>query len=228
MTEKEKSELIILIDIDGTLVPYVNHYRHLYQCACGWRFNDSRLDKTQQIACPSCGGISFKRDEPSIEECRLFITNLLSKSLSPYPGSDRIVRQLSLKHGIIYITTREYAFFEETKAWLLNHRFPFRPSTQLIMREDNNGDHAYQIKEKSLTVLYRDNKEIIIIDDDLSLVSLTKKLGLHFIWAPVCWEEGTYYGDLLQRICGLKTHSVKREERFTWNKNDIITILNSK
>jgi DNA-directed RNA polymerase subunit RPC12/RpoP len=205
LTEKEKSKLIILIDIDGTLVPYVNHYRHFYQCACGRNFNDSSLDKNLPIACPSCGGISFKRDEPSIEECRLFITDLLSNSLSPYPGSVGIVNQLSLKHEIIYFTTREYAFFEETKTWLFNHGFPFKASTQLIMREDNNRDHPYQIKEKILTAIYRDKKEMIIIDDDLSLASLTKKLGLHFIRAPICWEEGTYYGDLLQRIGGLKT-----------------------
>jgi hypothetical protein len=220
--------LIVLIDIDGTLVPYINHYQHVYQCACGWRFNDLSLDRTHPVACPSCGGISFNRDEPSIEECRIFITNLLSKPLSPYPGSAGFVNQLSLNHEIRYITTREKVFFEETKDWLLNHGFPFRPSTQLIMREDNNRDHPCQIKEKILTILYRDKEEIIIIDDDLSLASLSTQLGLQFIQAPICWEEGTYYGDLLQRICSLKTYSERREERFTWNEKDITTILNSK
>jgi len=213
--------LLGLIDIDGTLVPYVNNSMHFYQCVCGRKFNDSSLDKLLPIACPSCGGTSFKRDEPSIEECRLFITDLLSRSLSPYPGSPGIVNQLSLKHEIIYITTREYAFFEETKTWLLNYGFPFGASTQLIMREDNNREHPYQIKENIFKNLYKDKPEIIIIDDDLSLISLAKKFGFQFVWAPICWEEGTYYGDLLQKICGLKTHSETHKEKFNWNENDI-------
>lgn|GEM_PF-4018768 len=203
-----------MIDIDGTLVPYVNNYRHFYQCPCGRRFEGSSLDKTQPIACPSCGEMSFKRDEPSIEECRSFINHLLSKPLPPYPGSSLIVNQVSLKHAITYITTREYTFFEGTKSWLLNHGFPFKASTQLIMREDNNRDHPYHIKEKILKTFYRDKQEIIIIDDDLSLISLTKKLGQQFIWAPICWEEGTYYGNLLRRICGLFTHSERNKEKW--------------
>jgi len=221
-------ELIVLIDIDGTLVPYVNNTRHFYQCVCGRKFNDSNLDKTLSIGCPSCGGTSFKRDEPSIEECRVFITSLLNNSLSPYHRSAGIVNQLSLKHEIIYITTREYAFFEETKTWLLNHGFPFKVSTQLIMREDNNRDLPYQIKENIFKNLYKDKEEIIIIDDDLSLTSLAKKFGFQFVWAPTCWEEGTYSGDLLQRICGQKTHPGKREERFSWNENDNITFSKPK
>jgi hypothetical protein len=140
---------------------------------------------------------------------------LLSQSLSPYPGSAVIVNQLSLKHEIIYITTREYTFFEGTKNWLLNHGFPFKASTQLIMREDNNRDHPYQIKEKKFKILYRNKKEIIIIDNDLSLVSLTKKLGLQFIRAPICWGGGgTYYDDLLRRVCGLPTHSERNKKKW--------------
>jgi len=220
--------LIVLIDIDGTLVPYVNNSRHFYQCACGHKFNDSSLDKNLPIACPSCEGTSLKRDEPSIEECRVFITTLLNNSLSPYPKSAGIVNQLSLKHEIIYITTREYAFFEETKTWLLNHGFPFKAQTQLIMREDNNRDHPYQIKENFFRNLNKDKPEIILIDDDLSLTSLAKKFGFQFVWAPICWEEGTYYGDLLQRICGQKTNPEWREERFSWNENDNITFSKPK
>lgn len=220
--------MIVLIDIDGTLVPYVNNSRHFYQCACGRKFNDSSLDKNLPIACPSCEGTTFKRDEPSIEECRVFITNLLNNSISPYPGSVDIVNQLSLKHEIIYITTRENTFFEETKTWLLNHGFPFKASTQLIMRADNNRDLPYQIKENIFRNLNKDKPEIIIIDDDLSLTSLAEKFGFKFVWAPICWEEGTYYGDLLQRICGLKTNPESRKERFSWNENDIITILKPK
>jgi len=103
------------------------------------------------------------------------------------------------------MTTREYAFYEGTKTWLLTNGFPFKTQTQLIMRKDNNRDHPYHIKEKILKTLCKDKNEIIIIDDDLSLAFLAIKCGLRFIRAPICWEEGTYDGDLLRKICGLPT-----------------------
>jgi hypothetical protein len=55
---------MILVDLDGTLVPYANEHNHVYRCECGNEFKPCNLDLELPVSCSSCGGTSFKRDKP--------------------------------------------------------------------------------------------------------------------------------------------------------------------
>ena len=191
---------MILVDLDGTLVPYANEHNHVYRCECGNEFKPCNLDLGLPVSCSSCGGTSFKRDESSLDECRLFLGELFIRTPPPYPGTPEIMRRISKRHPITYITTREEIFFHQTRGWLITNSFPYTSLPQLLMREVNNRDRPYDLKDQFIRNL-RSPRVHSIIDDDLSLISLAKRWGIQFVWAPTCWQEKTYYGDLLRHIC---------------------------
>ena len=189
---------MILVDIDGTLLPYAdNKFRHLYQCKCGHELTTTRLGKAHAVSCPCCGGSSFKRNEPSLHECLSIVRKILSRNVSPYQGAQTCLRRLAKKYPILYVTGRDQLFFKETEAWIISNHFPYSSRHKLFMRDSDDAEGPCRLKARLIECLNEERKIRAIIDDDLSLMTIAQGKGVQFIWAPICWDKSSYYGKLL-------------------------------
>ena len=68
------------------------------------------------------------------------------------------------------------------------------------MRESDDAEAPYRLKARLIGGLNGGGKIRAIIDDDLSLISTAKAIGVQFIWAPICWDKSSYYGKLLRSL----------------------------
>ena len=161
---------MILVDIDGTLLPYAdNKFEHQYLCECGHEFMATNLQKGLPVSCSSCGGITFKRNEPSLAECRSVVKEILIRNIPPYPGAVEGLKSLAQEHLIFYITGRDKSFFRETETWLCSNGLPCLPPHKLFMRESDDQEAPYRLKANLIEGLNKGERPIAIIDDDLSL-----------------------------------------------------------
>ncbi len=196
-----KAISMTLVDIDGTLLPYADKkFEHQYLCECGHEFLTTSIQKALPAFCSSCGGSTFKRNEPSLAECRSIVKEILSRNIPPHPGAVECVKRLAPKHPIFYVTGRDKSFFRETESWLLSNGFPYFSPHGLFMRESDDGEAPYRLKANLIEELNKGERPIAIIDDDLSLIAVAKGRGVKFIWAPICWETDSYYGKILKRL----------------------------
>ncbi len=192
---------MILVDIDGTLLPYVDKkFRHLYRCECGNKFTTACLSKAYPVSCPHCGGTSFKRNEPSLAECLSIVRKILKADPSPYQRTQACLKGLAAKYPIFYVTGRDRIFFKETLAWLISNRFPYSSPHKLFMRESGDAEGPCSLKARLMEGLGAGGKIRAIIDDDLSLMTVAEDKRVHFIWAPSCWDKNSYYGKLLRSL----------------------------
>ena len=196
-----KEDSIIIVDIDGTLLPYVNEkFRHCYRCKCGHEFVPACLSKVYPVSCPRCGGTSFKRNEPSLHECLSIVRKIIRKNVSSYQGARICLRRLSKRYLIFYVTGRDRIFFKETEAWLISKHFPYSSPHKLFMRKSNDGEGPCRLKARLIESFNRGRNIKAIIDDDLSIMPIAEASAVQFIWAPVCWEKNSYYGKLLRSL----------------------------
>jgi hypothetical protein len=202
ISHEQKKIPAILVDIDGTLLPYADKkFRHSYQCECGHELNTSGLDRALPVSCPACAGTSLERNEPSLGKCLSIVREIINRNVPPHRGAPECLRRLAEKYTIFYMTARHETFFKETEAWLISHHFPYSSPDRLFMRDSDNADFPYRLKARLVEGLNRRVKPVAIIDDDLSLIAVAKSIGVPFIWAPVCWERGnSYYGKLLDQL----------------------------
>jgi len=200
ISTRRKENSSILVDIDGTLLPYADKkFRHSYQCECGHELNMSTLDRALPVSCPACAGTSLVRNEPSLGKCLSIVREIINRNVPPYQGASECLRKLA-GNAIFYMTARDETFFKGTEAWLISNEFPYLSPHQLLMRESDNADFPYRLKARLVEGLNRGVKPVAIIDDDLSLIAVAKSIGVPFIWAPICWERNSYYGKLLNRL----------------------------
>jgi hypothetical protein len=197
-----KENSVILVDIDGTLLPYADtKFEHQYHCECGHEFLVTSLDQSLPVSCSICGGTTFNRNEPSLAECRTIVGEILRKNVLPYPGAVERLKRLAAGQSIFYITGRDKRFFVETENWLRSNGFPYFPPHRLFMREPENEDTPYKMKGRFIENLGKRAGLLAVIDDDLSLITPAERVRAPFIWAPSCWKKNTYYGTLLEHLC---------------------------
>jgi hypothetical protein len=200
ISNEQKEISAILVDIDGTLLPYIDDkFRHSYRCECGHELNTASLDRALPVFCPWCAGTSLVRNEPSLGECLSIVREIIKRNVPPYQGAAECLRKLA-GNAIFYMTARDETFFKGTEVWLISNEFPYLSPHQLLMRESDNADFPYRLKARLIEGLNRRVKPVAIIDDDLSLIAVAKSIGVPFIWAPACWERNSYYGKILDRL----------------------------
>jgi DNA-directed RNA polymerase subunit RPC12/RpoP len=201
ISNEQKENSAILVDIDGTLLPYADQkFRHSYRCECGHEFNASSLDRTLPVSCPYCTGTSLKRNEPSLGECLSIVREIIERDVPPYQGASECLRKLAGKYAIFYMTARDKSFYKKTEAWLISNQFPYLSPHQLLMRESDNAEVPHRLKARLIEGLSGRMKPATIIDDDLSLIMVARSMGVPFTWAPACWDKNSYYGKLLERL----------------------------
>lgn len=83
---------------------------------------------------------------------------------------------LEFKHSIVICTARPEVYREPTMRWLAKHKVPYEV---LMMRPKNNFDRTWIVKLAMIRSLKQSGyNPKVIFDDDASVISMAKQLGL--------------------------------------------------
>ncbi|MEW5692839.1 MAG: HAD family acid phosphatase [Candidatus Hydrogenedentota bacterium] len=114
----------------------------------------------------------------------------------PIKYSKEILFKLSLRHPLVFLSSRQEKLRDVTIKWL--NKNGFSKWVKLYMR--SNGDKRTRLHYKSdifKKIIEHSRESINLFDDQEELEDECKRFGIYFFKAPECWNELIKYISLL-------------------------------
>lgn len=90
----------------------------------------------------------------------------------------KVIDLESQGNKIVFLTGRPERYSESTEKWLDNY---FNFSYELILRKDNDRREKLSVKKEMFSNNFDTKKVLCIIENDLDLINMWKKMGLEVI-----------------------------------------------